>query len=193
MEITCHENNLPLLSKLLKILGHGYIRHFPNQSAYRLVIYNPQGLLAIVSLVNGYFRTPKIEALYCLILWLNSHTGSNIERLAADISPLSENAWLAGFSDADSNFYIRTTEKAFNPDTGKWSKSRIACRFTIEQRIIEPKSLGLTEPFMLQIANFFGVKLATSTHNSPPREYWYINVSAFANVQLVINYFDIIL
>ena len=50
-------------------------------------------------------RTPKIEALYRLIDWLNKNRNSNITKLPLDNSPLSDNAWLSGFIEADGNFY----------------------------------------------------------------------------------------
>lgn len=50
---------------------------------------------------------------------------------------------------------------------------------------------GFTGPFMLMIANLFGVLLSTSTHNTPPRTYWYINVTANSGIQAVIAYFSV--
>jgi hypothetical protein len=50
-------------------------------------------------------RTPKIEALYRLIDWLNKNRNSNITKLPLDKSPLSDNAWLSGFIEGDGNFY----------------------------------------------------------------------------------------
>lgn len=55
-------------------------------------------------------RTPKIEALYRLIDWLNAKSGtiienSKISKLGLDKSSLGDNPWLAGFLEADGNFY----------------------------------------------------------------------------------------
>jgi len=44
---------------------------------------------------------------------------------------------------------------------------------------------------MLRIASLFGVSLATSTHNNPPRYYWSIDVSTLSGVQTVTDYFDL--
>lgn len=52
-------------------------------------------------------RTPKIEALHRLIDWLNARSNqiSKISKLGLDNSSLGDNPWLAGFIEADGNFY----------------------------------------------------------------------------------------
>jgi len=58
-------------------------------------------------MVNGKFRTPKIEALHRLITWLNNNGKFDLLELKGhDNSDLFTNSWLAGFSDCDSNFLI---------------------------------------------------------------------------------------
>ena len=54
-------------------------------------------------------RTPKIEALYRLIYWLNARSPtSQLTKLGLDTSPLGgggDNPWLSGFIESDGNFY----------------------------------------------------------------------------------------
>ena len=61
-------------------------------------------------------RTPKIEALYRLIDWLNARSkttslrhpsleNQQITKLGLDDSDLGDNPWLSGFIEADGNFY----------------------------------------------------------------------------------------
>ena len=50
-------------------------------------------------------RTPKIEALYRLIDWLNARNFSKIVKLGLDSSSLGDNSWLAGFIEADGSFH----------------------------------------------------------------------------------------
>jgi len=114
IEITFHSNNLPLVMKLFEAIGFGFVRHLKGQNACRLVIGNIEGLHRVVVLVNGLFRTPKIASLHVLIAWLNTRVVDPIEMLPIDESSLITNAWLAGFSEGDSGFYIRITEQKFN-------------------------------------------------------------------------------
>ena len=85
-----------------------------------------EGILLVIRLVNGFFRTPKINALHRLINHYNS-SGHNIAILPLDTSPLSSNSWLSGFIDADGHFGIRYTKADKYP-------ARIACSFELEQR-----------------------------------------------------------
>lgn len=72
-----------------------------------LSIYRHSALYDFALLVNGKFRTPKIEALHRLITWLNnSGKFDQLEQLPADKSSIISGAWLAGFSDCDANFLI---------------------------------------------------------------------------------------
>lgn len=66
-------------------------------------------LIKLINLINGHFRTPKIEALFRLIDWFNKDNNNNINiipKLDIDTSSILENSWLSGFIDADGNFYI---------------------------------------------------------------------------------------
>src|SRR6185436_1138060 len=75
-------------------------------------IQDIQGLIKIVNLINGNFRTPKIEALHRLIDWLNKRNEYEIiPKLGLDKSSIDSNSWLAVFSDDDSNFSINTSKR----------------------------------------------------------------------------------
>ena len=74
---------------------------------YILAIYKVNALFDFFNIVNGKFRTPKIEALYRLIDWLNGHGKFDyIKKLPLENSPILSNSWLAGFSDCDSTFLV---------------------------------------------------------------------------------------
>ncbi len=101
--ISFHSNDLPLANHIMKILGYGSIQPTISNSAFVYIIRSQQGILDIVNLINGYFRTPKISALHSLIDWINLHpaylkANSVIIKLPLDITPLATNSWLAGFS-----------------------------------------------------------------------------------------------
>ena len=57
-------------------------------------------------MINGYFRTPKIEALHRLINWLNLKYDTNIPILGIDSTPFKDSSWLSGILEADSSFYL---------------------------------------------------------------------------------------
>ena len=105
----------PLAKKLHAVLGFGRFE-YPKAGNY-LVFYvgDYDGLYKLVTLINGKFRTPKLEALHKLIDWLNSkrissplhmEKYSELVKNGLDLSPIFENAWLAGFTDADGNFNV---------------------------------------------------------------------------------------
>ncbi|PVV01616.1 hypothetical protein BB560_003960, partial [Smittium megazygosporum] len=127
IQIAFNTKDLPLILIIQKVLEHGSVSKTKGKNAYRLTINNLEGWIKIVELINGYMRTPKINALYNLIDCINSNYGKNIKKLSKDNSPLISNAWLSGFIDGDGSFSIRLTEK------GKYPR-KVECKFEIEQR-----------------------------------------------------------
>jgi hypothetical protein len=64
---------------------------------YVLSIYSLSALYNLAEMVNGKFRTPKIEALYRLIIWLNNYgTFDSLELKGRYNSDIFTNSWLAG-------------------------------------------------------------------------------------------------
>lgn len=94
--------------KLQEVLSGGYINYRASGQSCRLVIKDNVTLLNVVNLINGYMRTPKIEALHRLIEWLNmtKKLTKPLVLLGLDTSPLSSNNWLSGILDADCHFYL---------------------------------------------------------------------------------------
>jgi hypothetical protein len=96
-----------LLNKIKDVLGGGYILIRKNNKSGRLFIKKKTVLLKLINLINGYMRTPKIEALYRLIDWFNNENNYTIKKEELDISDLDKNSWLSGFIEADGNFYLK--------------------------------------------------------------------------------------
>jgi len=92
------------LAKVIQSIVGGSIQFRRGTSCHLHV--KGKGVLLLINLINGYFRTPKIDALHRLILWYNGYYGTNIALMPLDNSPLVSNAWLSGFIDADGSFYI---------------------------------------------------------------------------------------
>lgn len=91
------------------IIGHGSICKRSNQAAYIYTINNQEGIIKVVSMINGNMRTGKIRDLFSLVSYLNINPTLNIVAIPLDTSPLASNAWLAGFIEADGSFQVRTS------------------------------------------------------------------------------------
>lgn len=102
-------NDSPLAEKLMSIIKVGKLYNKPQQGCVIWHIQKIEDVIKIINLINGYMRTPKIEALHRAIKWYNGFY--NIEPLGLDQSPINSNAWLAGFTDGDGNFSINLVDR----------------------------------------------------------------------------------
>lgn len=126
IQIVFDLRDLPLALIIQSKINHGSISRKKGVNAYILTINNFEGLILIANLINGYMRTPKINALYRLIDWLNMRFDLNIEKKDKDISNIDSNSWLAGFIDADGHFSVRTITVSKYP--------KVECKFELCQR-----------------------------------------------------------
>nr|QES94808.1 hypothetical protein [Trebouxia lynnae] len=126
VEICFYLKDLPLCLTIQKIYNIGSVSRKKGVNAYTITINSKQGILFIVSLLNGYMRSAKIYDLWKLIDWLNSEkTDKKIPKHEKDKSSLLSNAWLSGFIEATGHFSVRATLR------------KIECKFEIEQSIID--------------------------------------------------------
>ena len=97
-------------------------------------------------------RTPKIEALYRLIDWLNARSrhGLSLTKLPLDDSPIESNAWFAGFIDSDGSFSI----KGFSSNS---LRTYLGFQFYLPQRAISVSGKS-SEMFMQKLANYLNCK-----------------------------------
>lgn len=112
IEIAFDIKDLQLFIKIKENLKGGYISIRPNGQSGRLTIKKRDILINLVNLINGHFRTPKIEALHRLIENLNQYCSESIPLLGLDKTPLGESAWLSGFLEADGYFYLNIARRA---------------------------------------------------------------------------------
>lgn len=131
--------------------------------------------------MNGYFRTPKIETFHKLIHNLNTNRSLKIPLLPLNTSSINNDAWFAGFTEADG--YLRIVIKYINKLKPE-SNPRISCRFTIEQRQID-RPTGLScKPFMDRLADYFEVSFLTITRDKEtflsPAESYYFSVESIS-------------
>ena len=143
--ITFNLKDKPLAEKLLTYIGQGSILKRSNKGV-ELRFGAVVSIKRIVALINGKFRTPKIDQLHQLIDWLNKNHSTDLKKLPLDNSSLNNNSWLAGFIDADGCFYIRNSLK------------QIICKFNLEQRMIYPKTNESYELILSKICLLLNVK-----------------------------------
>lgn len=133
--IVFKKSDLPLAEFLNQITKCGKVSIKSDRGYVLWEIQDIFGVYYIAKLINGYMRTPKIEALHRLIDWLNEYIYKNksyqeaafpirkptlnilkkisyLEKLELDNSPIESNSWFAGFSDADSNFSINIHKRS---------------------------------------------------------------------------------
>ena len=188
--ITFVNKDLPLINKLVELYG-GRLRFKNKENAIVWIVNTHKELINLISLINGFLRTPKINVFNELILWLNNKYQYNIPINLPDTSDLNNNGWLAGFIDADGGFKIRYSEKQIDEKTNKTiSKGRIELRFVLEQRQnIKLPIDNSYKPIMLKINSFFGITtdLRESKHNID-KKYWIVEVASLTKLGILIQY-----
>lgn len=191
--ITFVNKDLPLVKTFLQIYG-GRLRFKEKENAIVWIIHKHKELINLISLINGYLRTPKIYQFNDLIIWFNDRYNYTIPLFSPDNLSLANNGWLAGFIDANGGFKVRYTEKHIDPKTNKVvSKERIEVRFVLEERqTLYYKSIDFDyKPIMLKIHSYFGLTtdLRVSKHNED-KFYWIIEVASLGRLGTLIDYFN---
>lgn len=175
--ITFNQKDIPLAEKLLNIIGKGNIVKRQSKSI-ELRFSAVKSLERIIKMINGKFRTPKIDQLHNLIDWMNKNHSKKILKLSLDDSSLNNNSWLTGFIEADGCFYIRYSEK------------QIICKFNLEQRMIYPKTQETYKYILEKICNLFNVKLGLRTRKKIKNSYYIIKIENQKSIQNLIDYLD---
>lgn len=151
IQICFDSRDLALALILQKTLGFGSISKTKGVNAYRLTINNFEGLITLVQILNGKFRTVKINDFKLLIDFLNSSSKNhnqnlNLNYMDLDMTPLNTNAWLSGFIDADGSFFVGI------------NKNSIHCSFTLVQAM-EDKKGNNKKQIMSNLAQFLNLPL----------------------------------
>jgi hypothetical protein len=167
IQIVFHLKDLPLALLIQKELGTGSLSRKKGVDAYILTVNSYDGILLVISLINGKMRTPKIHSLNALIDFLNKTKGTSIEKYTVSIESLDSNSWLSGFIEADASFQVRTTLSS----TGGSSKyAKIECKLEISQRREDHKGYDNLD-FLTYIAEFLETEVKKIRSDKPKPEY----------------------
>jgi hypothetical protein len=173
--IVFNEKDKPLANRLSAVLGVGKVIDRSKAGHVLLQILAKGEVLKVINLINGYMRTPKIEALHRAINWINENDNTSIPLLDLDLSPIDSNSWLSGFSDADANFSITIYDRKKNE---KVIRTNVQTFFRIEvkqnySRYVTIDQGGSSYFFILtKIASFFTVNLYTRTRYKEDKVYY---------------------
>ena len=185
----------PLAEKLSAVLKVGKVISKPSAGHVILQILAKEEVLKVINLINGYVRTPKIEALHRAINWINENDNSSIVCLGLDKSPIDSNSWLAGFTDGDGNFSITVYDRKKN---GKVLRTSVQTFFRIElkqnysREVTQDQGGASYFNILTNIAAFFTVNLYTRTRLAGDKVYYAFMVIAHnsRSHDIVRNYFD---
>lgn len=188
-------NDKPLAEKLSAELKVGKVINREKAGIVILQVLAKQEVLSIISLINGYMRTPKIEALHRAICWINEHDNTDIPCLGLDLSPLESNSWLAGFTDADGCFSIAVYDLKKN---GNFLRTRVLTSFRIEVKQDYSREVTLDQGgssyfnILSEIAAFFTVNLYTRIRKKEDKVFYAFAVVAQSSrsYDIVRKYFD---
>ena len=171
----------PLTEKLNTKLNVGKVIDKSETGHVLLQILAKEEVLKIINLINGFMRTPKIEALHRAINWINQKDNSSIPCLGLDTSPLNSNAWLTGFSDADGCFSITTYDRKKN---GVFLRTSVQTFFRIEVKQDYSRDVTLEQGessffhIMSEISHFLTVNLYTRTRKTENKIFYAFAVVA---------------
>jgi LAGLIDADG endonuclease/Cytochrome C and Quinol oxidase polypeptide I len=167
--IVFKKNDLPLADYLQKLTKCGTVLIKPERGYVLWQIQDIISIFTIISIINGFMRTPKIEAVNRTIDWINNYIIQNktkiIQRLTRlilfrikilsskplDNSPIESNAWLSGFTDADGNFSINLHKR-----TNK-NSTRVQLYYRLEVNQNYHKTSVYTDVSIMQQGSFFPI------------------------------------
>ena len=188
-------NDRPLAEKISTGLKVGKIIDRSSAGHVLLQILAKEEVLKIINLINGYMRTPKLEALHRAIIWINEKDKSSIPCLGLDMSALNSNSWLAGFTDADGNFSITVYDRKKD---NKVLRTNVQTFFRIEVKQNYSRGVSTDQGgasyfnIMTKISEFFTVNLYTRTRSREDKVYYAFMVIShnLRSHDIVRTYFD---
>lgn len=165
--------DLPLANYLQHLTNSGSILIKPERGYILWQIQDIVSIFTIISIINRFMRTPKIEVVHRTIDWLNNYIVKNknsnlpstiqilsiinkLEKFPLDESPIESNSWFSGFTDADGNFSINIHKRKNRNST----RVQLFYRLEINKNYHKLDSEGSKVsffPIMSKIGLFLGV------------------------------------
>ena len=184
-----------LAKKLSSITNAGKVYNKNNAGCVIWHIQSTEDVLKIIDIINGYMRTPKIEALHRAINWFNEFDNCSINCLGLDQSSINSNAWLAGFADGDGNFSITLTNRK---KRGEITSKRVQAFFRLEIRQTYHRDASVEQggtsyfTILSKIATYLGVNLYSRAREQNGKVFYSFTVMSHsaASHAKVISYFD---
>lgn len=164
--LTGHRNNTQLFIYLQSRLnGIGRLQ-YTGENVVRYIIGDIKGMLKIINLVHGKFRTPKNITLNSIISSLNTKYYYNIPNSPLDSSKFENNSWLSGFTEADGYFGVKIINPKPKSETRKRATNgSINLVFRIDQRLFDKATNSSLLPFMKELSQFLNCNLLTYNDN----------------------------
>jgi LAGLIDADG endonuclease len=180
--------DLPLAEFLQSITNCGSVQIKADRGYVLWQIQDLIGVYTIVTLVNGYMRTAKIEALKRTIDWINEYIANNqnsklpstknilskinpLEVKAMDNSPIDINPWLSGFSDADANFSINIHKRSNKNLTRVQLYYRLEIKQTYPRLNNEGEQVSFF-PIMSKVARYLGTNVLSRSRIIGEKQYY---------------------
>ena len=154
-----------------KRIGYGSVRKVKDKNAILLIIAAKKGLEIVLNLINNKLRTEnKFNQVKKNILnHINYAEFSKTIDFKLNLSDDLKNYWLAGFTDADGSFQIKTINRN--------NKTEIRLNFQIDQK---------TKSTLTIIKEFLGGNIGYRKS----QDTYYYGSTSFGSAKKVINYFD---
>jgi len=206
--IVFKKSDLPFANFLKELTNCGIVMNKKDRGYILWQINDIVGVFTIVNIINGYMRTPKIEALSRTINWLNDYIKINQNsKLPAtknilmkikpiiikdlDVSPINSNPWLAGFSDADANFSINIYKRSNKKTIRVQLYYRLEIKQTYHKLDIQGNKISFFS-IMNIIGKYLGVNIFSRTRIKDDKEYYSFTVIAHnkSSQLLLVDYFN---
>lgn len=198
--------DLPLAEFLQDLTQCGSVEIKLERNYVLWKICDIKGVFKLVNLINGWMRTPKIEALYRTIEWLNNYQDKNqnsklpstqniiselhyLEKKPLDKSSIESNPWFSGFSDADSNFSINIHKRSNRNSTRVQLYYRLDIRQTYHRSSIVGESFF---PILSEIATYLNTNILSRTREKGDKKFYSFIITSHNKLSRdkVVNYFE---